>query len=96
MTVNKSDLVKLVVEKTGIPKYKTKRMVDGLFDIMCDLLCNGDRIAVRGFGTWEVKTVKGHPLVHPATGERMMAEDYQNVVFRPGEELIRTVRGEEE
>lgn len=49
-------------------------------------------MSIRGFGTFEPKTFKGHPSVHPGTKEKITVDNFKNVVFRPGDELIRAVR----
>ena len=61
---------------------------------IAEALVRGDKVSIRGFGTFEPKMFQSHPAVHPGTGERIMVESYKNVVFRPGDELIRMVREE--
>lgn len=92
MNINKTELTTMIAEEKSFRKYEVKNMMDEIFGAITKALERGDRVTIRGFGTFEVKEVKGHPVVHPTTGERLTVGDFKNVVFRPGDELIRTVR----
>lgn len=95
MNINRTDLTNMIAQNTSFRKYEVKNMMEVIFDEITKALVRGDRVTIRGFGTFEAKDVKGHPVVHPTTGEHLMVEDYKNVVFRPGDELIRSVRSAE-
>ena len=92
MNLNRSDLIDLVAKEKSHRKYEVRAITEDLFDLIRERLSYGDRVTIRGFGSFEVRRVKGHPAVHPTTGERITVGDYTNVVFRPGEELLRSVR----
>lgn len=92
MSMNKTDLINAVAGKQGNKKYIVKNVIDDIFDEIQAALIRGEKVAIRGFGTFEVKEFKAHPAVHPETKERIMVPSFQNVVFRPGDELTRSVR----
>lgn len=92
MSVNKTDLVNAVTKRNGNHKYIVKSVVDDVFAELQEMLASGEKITIRGFGTFEVKQYKSHPAVHPATKESIVVPDFLNVVFSPGEELTRSVR----
>lgn len=92
MSVNKSDLIDAVAKRNGNRKYVVRSVIDDVFSELQQMLVNGEKISIRGFGTFEVKEFKSHPAVHPETKERIVVPSYQNVVFRPGDELTRAVR----
>lgn len=94
MNYNKTELINEVVKDRSHYKYEVRAILDDIFETITRLLEQGNRVSIRGFGVFETKDVKGHPIAHPQTGERMMVEDYKNVVFRPGEDLIRRVRAD--
>ena len=52
----KQDLIQRVVERTGLPRIKAEAAVDAIFDSMKQTLIAGDRIELRGFGVFTVKT----------------------------------------
>lgn len=92
MSVNKTDLINAVTKRNGNHKYIVKSVVDDVFNELHDMLVDGEKITIRGFGTFEVKKFKSHPAVHPVTKENIIVPDFLNVVFSPGEELTRSVR----
>lgn len=92
MSVNKSDLINALVKRNGNHKYIIKSVVDDVFAELQDMLVSGEKVTIRGFGTFEVKKFKSHPAVHPATKETIIVPEFLNVVFSPGEELTRSVR----
>jgi len=92
VSMNKTDLINAVAGKQGNKKYIVKNVIDDIFDEIQAALIRGEKVTIRGFGTFEVKEFKAHPAVHPETKERIMVPSFQNVVFRPGDELTRSVR----
>ena len=93
MTITRAELTSLLAKKKGYHKYAIKSAIDDVFDEITELLGAGEKVAIRGFGTFEVKTRKSHPAVHPVTKEHIIVPSYKSVTFRPGDELIRTVKG---
>lgn len=92
MNINKTDLINALAEKKSYKKYAIKNAIDDIFAEIAERLVDGDKVSIRGFGTFEPKTFKGHPSVHPGTKEKIAVDSFKNVVFRPGDELIRAVR----
>ena len=92
MSMNRTDLINAVSSRDGNKKYIVKGVFDDIFDEIKDALARGEKVTIRGFGTFEIKTCKGHPAVLPGTNEQIMVPDFQKVVFRPGDELTRSVR----
>lgn len=94
MAVTKTDLTNEIAKKKQYRKYAIKNAMDDLFKEIMETLERGEKVVIRGFGTFEVKTFKSHPAVHPGTNEPIIVPSFKNVVFRPGEELLRAVRDE--
>ena len=92
MNINKTDLINALAEKKSYKKYAIKNAIDDIFAEIAERLVDGDKVSIRGFGTFEPKTFKGHPSAHPGTKEKITVDNFKNVVFRPGDELIRAVR----
>ena len=53
--MNKSDLSKNLSKKMDLPIRKAEEVVDMVFDTMSNALIAGDRIEVRGFGSFTVR-----------------------------------------
>src|SRR5438445_1187953 len=54
----KLDIINEVVNRTGITKTKAEMAVETVFESMKKALEQGDRIELRGFGTFNVKPRK--------------------------------------
>ena len=67
MNINKTDLINALAEKKSYKKYAIKNAIDDIFAEIAERLVDGDKVSIRGFGTFEPKTFKGHPSVHPVT-----------------------------
>jgi integration host factor subunit beta len=57
--MNKSDLIAVLSQEGALPMRKSENIVNTVFDIMSDALLGGDRIEIRGFGSFMVKEYDG-------------------------------------
>jgi len=69
-------------------KYKylnhpqVERMVEQVFKHMANVLSQGQRIEIRNFGTWAVKTRKPRIARNPRTGEKVSVGEKRTIGFR--------------
>ena len=54
---------------------------------MGDTLSNGDRIEIRGFGSFSLHYRPPRKAHNPKTGEKLMTEPKHAAHFKPGKEL---------
>jgi integration host factor subunit beta len=85
--MNKSDLVKALSKETDLPMRKSEEIVDMIFNTMGDALERGDRIEIRGFGSFVVKEYKGYTGRNPKTGEQIVVSNKSLPFFKAGKEL---------
>ena len=86
--MNKSDLVEVLVQK--IPTMAGKDVeviVNTIFDSMTDALKGGDRIEIRGFGSFEVRIRKPRVGRNPKTGSSVNVGERRVPFFKVGKEL---------
>ena len=67
--MNKTDLIAVVAEKSGISKKDAKAAVEATFDAISDALAKGDKLQLVGFGTFEVSKKPAREARNPRTGE---------------------------
>jgi integration host factor subunit beta len=91
--MNKSDLVKSLAKETNLPMRKAEEIVDMVFNTMATALVDGDRIEVRGFGSFVVKEYKGYTGRNPKTGELITVRGKRLPFFKTGKELKEKVNG---
>lgn len=92
--ITKADLVDRLVARSSnnLYKYQVRNLVDDLFDELQEILKEGEKVTIRGFGTFDTKTFKSHAAVHPTSKEAIVVPSFKRVVFRPGDELLREIR----
>ena len=53
--MNKSELIKALADETNIPLDDASLVVNTFFDAMKKSLLSGERIEIRGFGSFKIK-----------------------------------------
>lgn len=86
--MNKSDLVQSVAEKIKISNAEASIIVDTFFDSMRDALLHGDRIEIRGFGSFKIKQYKEYVGRNPKTGEFVQVKPKRMPFFKAGKGLL--------
>ena len=56
--MNKTDLIAVASEQTGLSKKDTERVVNAALDAITAELSKGERVQLSGFGIFEVRTRK--------------------------------------
>jgi len=86
--VNKSDLVDSVAGKLPSLAFKdVEVIVNTVFDAMCRSLTRGDRIEIRGFGSFEVRVRNPRTGRNPKTGKSVEVGTRKVPFFKVGKEL---------
>jgi integration host factor subunit beta len=86
--VNKSDLIHILSERYGhIPFRDIELAVKGLVEHMSDTLSSGDRIEIRGFGSFSIRYRQPRAARNPKTGTRVELGSKYVPHFKPGKEL---------
>ena len=85
--MNKSDLVEALSEGENLTKTKAEEVVNLIFDEMTDTLVAGDRVEIRGLGSFKVKTYDGYKGRNPKTGKQIKVKPKKLPFFKCGKEL---------
>jgi len=85
--MNKSDLTKTLSKELDFPLRKAEEIVDMIFETMSNALIDGDRIEIRGLGSFTLKEYKGYTGRNPTTGERVTVNPKKLPFFKAGKEL---------
>jgi len=85
--MNKSDLIQQLAEKQKIPTARAESIVNAVFGAMTEALTKGDRIEIRGFGTFEVRSYKSYEGRNPKTGNTVQVAPKKLPFFKIGKEL---------
>lgn len=87
----KSDLVNALAEMDYC-KNQAGEVINDIFKVIAQALVEGEKVTIRGFGTFEVKTRRGHLVQDAHTKQKKMVDDYQVVIFKPGDNLKDAVK----
>lgn len=85
--MNKTELVERVAESTGKTKKEASAVVDSVFQAISEALVGGDKVALVGFGNFEVKERAARTGRNPQTGEEIQIEATKVPSFKPGKQL---------
>jgi integration host factor subunit beta len=90
--MNKSDLLQLLSDKFPLLTTKDiKVSVEAILDVMMATLCQRDRIEIRGFGSFSIKTRAARIGRNPRTGEKVFVTSRSTINFKSGREMKRRV-----
>jgi integration host factor subunit beta len=85
--MNKAKLIEKVSERVKIRSNIAKVIVDTIFDAMRESLEKGERIEIRGFGTFVVRDYGGYKGRNPKTGTIVDVPPKKLPYFKTGKEL---------
>ncbi len=85
--MTKADLISAVAEKAGITKKDSDKAVSAVIDVITEALKSGEKVALVGFGTFEVKERAGRMGINPRTKEQIQIEASKLPSFRAGKAL---------
>ena len=67
--MTKSDIIKEVAEGTGLTKVEIEAVLEGVILSISDSLRRGERVYIRGFGSFIIKQRAARDARNPATRE---------------------------
>ena len=85
--MNKSQLVEALAKEENLPLRKAEEVVNTVFGDMETALINGERVEIRGLGSFKVKEYDGYKGRNPKTGEVIDVGPKKLPFFKVGKEL---------
>ena len=85
--MTKADLVEEVSKVTELTRKDSEVIVDTLFDSVIKALKEGDKLEVRGFGSFRVRQRNARVGRNPKTGEKVEVPAKRVPYFKPSKEL---------
>ncbi len=80
--MNKQQLIDDVAEETGISKKAATSAVDSVLNNISAGLINDGQVSLKGFGTFNVRTLGARLGRNPATGAALDIPERQHVGFK--------------
>ena len=85
----------LLSKHSELTHRQSETIVNAMFEAMSAVLARGERIEIRGFGSFGVKERRSRQGRNPKTGEHVVVEAKRIPFFRAGKELKLEVNGAE-
>jgi integration host factor subunit beta len=85
--MNKSELIESLAASKNISIKKSEEIINTIFDSMTGALIAGERIELRGFGSFVIKEYKAYTGRNPKTGESIKVKPKKLPFFKVGKEL---------
>lgn len=82
--MNKGELIDKIAENTALKKKEVENVISSFVDIVQNSLKSGDKVAIAGFGTFDVSNRKARIGRNPQTGEEIKIAASKNPKFKPG------------
>ena len=89
--MKKTELIAAVAEKTGLTKKDAERVVNATFETITAALAEGDKVALAGFGNFEVKTREARVGRNPRTKETIQIPATKLPAFKAAQALKNAV-----
>mgnify|MGYP001586797268 FL=1 len=86
-TVTKADLVEEVIRITELPRKESEIVVETIFESIIQALQTGEKIEIRGFGSFRTRQRRGRTGRNPKTGAKVEVPPKRIPFFKPSKEL---------
>ncbi len=86
-TMTKADLVEEVIRVTELPRKESETVVETIFESIIQALHKGEKIEIRGFGSFRTRQRDGRIGRNPKTGAKVEVPPKKIPFFKPSKEL---------
>ncbi|HEY6872042.1 MAG TPA: integration host factor subunit beta [Geobacteraceae bacterium] len=86
--MTKSELVeKLVEANDALSRKESELIVNIIFDSMCEALQTGEKVEIRGFGSFTIRERDAREARNPKSGDVVKIPAKKTPFFKTGKEL---------
>ena len=86
-TLTKADLIEEVLRITELPRKESEAVVETIFESIIESIQKGQKIEIRGFGSFRTRERRGRTGRNPKTGEKVTVPAKKIPFFKPSKEL---------
>ena len=96
MAIVKSNLLKQLSDSyPNFLKKDLKKFLNIILSEIKQALYKGERVELRGFGTWSIHIQKARISRNPKTGEKIETPQKKTIHFKMGKELFKKLNNNE-
>jgi integration host factor subunit beta len=85
--MTRSELGVALADRQGMTQKKAEEVIVTIFEAMAEALGSGDRIEIRGFGSFAMREYRPYTGRNPKTGESISVKPKKLPYFKAGKEL---------
>lgn len=89
--MTKADLVEQIASRVALSKKDSETVVNTVFQCIIDALSYGDKVELRGFGSFRTRDRDSRIGRNPKTGDRVEVPQKKVPFFKPGKNLKKLV-----
>jgi len=86
-TLTKANLIEEILRITELPRKESETIVETIFDSIIGSLQKGQKIEIRGFGSFRTRERRGRIGRNPKTGAKVEVPAKKIPFFKPSKEL---------
>ncbi|MCY4634523.1 MAG: integration host factor subunit beta [Acidobacteria bacterium] len=91
-SLTKAALIREVAEVAGLTKRRAEIVVDTVFGSIVETLHRGEKVELRGLGSFRLRRRGPHRGRNPRTGDRVDVPSKRVAYFKPGKELKELIK----
>ena len=92
--ITKDQLVRMMTDRNRLTQKDNKEAVNSILEIIPEVLSNGDKVVLSGFGTFEAIERQGRKGHNPITKEKIDIESKITPKFKAGKPFKAMVNGD--
>lgn len=92
--MTKADLVEKIAVQVELSKKESEQVVNAVFRSIIDALAQGDKVELRGFGSFRTRLRDSRIGRNPKTGDKVNVPQKSVPFFKPGKHLKQLVNDE--
>lgn len=85
--MNKTELIAITAENTGLTKKDTERVLNAALDAITAAMASGNKVQLSGFGSFDIKDREPRIGRNPHTKESIEIPATRVPVFKPSKAL---------
>ena len=91
--MTKTELAQILAAQNHATLKSAEEVVNLFFGAMAEALAEGDRVEIRGFGSFSIREYGSYTGRNPRTGERLEVKAKRSPFFKASRELLDRLNG---
>ena len=93
--MNKRELIYSIAEQTGYTLTEVRNILNTFISTVFEEVKSDNKVRIGGLGVFSLLYQKSRPVRNPQTMEPIVLAPRNSVKFRPADDLVRKLNGEE-